>query len=530
MNSSGPQTSLLLQVGLAAATSAVGLFLLQTDTVSRYLLNAEKLRSKRKNEYMYRWQQALDVAKLKIQYARAGGIQYFSEEQERYLTSHLDSEEDIQHLVEQIYSGEVPFQVLRIGKDATDVYLWIGSSGSSTQYQVQLQVFVAKMEDALDRHVTTTTFCFVSDASGGVASTLIGDLARQCFPETAVAVMSTPVWLVQLSVLVEEGLLSSETIELVISCLCRLQARAFRNSKNVSTVLFTIPMSVVPILARWLQRVFPDDRHVFCYTGCISAIEYALALRVRDGSERGIVPTFENALLWNNSVATTTPLAKQGVETSSNIMRDSFVESLAGLPISYADIAESWIAAVDTFFVLKENEKFNSYMPYVCKLDNLLGSSKEPVKEGSDRYWSLRSLLQYLTGNQNRDLSSEMMDAASSLLEDFSPSRITLALTPMAKRAIDNAVFQHKLILIENKTLLDTVQPSKHWTLKAAGRKGGCSCCAPEEDEDEAETAPDASGAQFARRSAADARRINMPSTGYVDGKTMFAFDPTRFS
>jgi hypothetical protein len=277
--------------------------------------------------------------------------------------------------------------------------------------------------------------------------------------------------------------------------------------------------------------VFPDDRHVFCYTGCISTIEYALALKQQDGSDRGVVPPFEQTLQWRHSVATTTPLAKQGLDASSNVDRNSFVESLAGLPISYVDIVETWMAAVDAFVLLKENEKFNSYIPFVCKLDYLFGRSKDIWKEGSDRYWSLRSLLQYVTGNQNRDLSSEVMDAASSLLVDFAPSRVALDLSPTAKRAIDNAVFQHKRILIENKTLEDTVQPAKHWTLKAAARKGGCSCCAPEEDEDEAEAAPDAAGAAFSMRSAADEMRVaGVSSTGYVDGKTTFAFDPTRFS
>ena len=103
----------------------------------------------------------------------------------------------------------------------------------------------------------------------------------------------------------------------------------------------------------------------------------------------------------------------------------------------------------------------------------------------------------------------------------------------MAKN-VENCVFQHKLILIANKTLLDTVLPTQHWTLKAA-LKGGCSCCAPEEDEGEEDMGALASKLNLTRPGVYT-MKSDQPSTdtssknrGYVDGKTTFAFDPTKF-
>jgi hypothetical protein len=73
---------------------------------------------------------------------------------------------------------------------------------------------------------------------------------------------------------------------------------------------------------------------------------------------------------------------------------------------------------------------------------------------------------------------------------------------------------------------MDTVQPMKEWTLLAAKKVSGCSCCLPsgeDEDDDEVE--------------GNDSSLLKSPSTipassrsNYVDGKTGFAFDPTRFT
>tara|TARA_B110000971_G_C19891758_1_gene445659 strand:+ start:612 stop:917 length:306 start_codon:yes stop_codon:yes gene_type:complete len=56
---------------------------------------------------------------------------------------------------------------------------------------------------------------------------------------------------------------------------------------------------------------------------------------------------------------------------------------------------------------------------------------------------------------------------------------------PSTKVLISEIVFCHKSILLDNKTLPDTCQPAEGWSLKAARKTVGCSCCAEEEDSDE---------------------------------------------
>ena len=89
-------------------------------------------------------------------------------------------------------------------------------------------------------------------------------------------------------------------------------------------------------------------------------------------------------------------------------------------------------------------------------------------------------------------------------------------LTKNQKEVIESCVFSHKSILIGDKTLLDTVQPRKEWSLKAAKKLQSCACCAVTDDDDN--PGPD------------EEKIVSKVTLGYVDGKTTFAFDPTKFA
>jgi hypothetical protein len=192
------------------------------------------------------------------------------------------------------------------------------------------------------------------------------------------------------------------------------------------------------------------------------------------------------------------------------------------------------MGAIDAFFALKAEDKKNGYLPYVLKLDYVMSGLS--LDEGSDRYWALLSLLQFVTGSKSRAMPTQVIDAAVSWLQDYSLPAVAPISFPQ-KRAIDNVVFQHKLILIENKTLTDTVQPTQHWTLKAAAKRG-CACCAPEDDDDDEEAEDmgalagklDMSRPGAMNVAAQGSRVPNSNRTHYVDGKTAFAFDPSKFS
>jgi hypothetical protein len=154
------------------------------------------------------------------------------------------------------------------------------------------------------------------------------------------------------------------------------------------------------------------------------------------------------------------------------------------------------------------------------------------VDATSDCYWSAMSLLQFVTGSRSREVTPETTDAVLSWLRDVRHTNANKAAeaesVPVSARhqnSIENCVFQHKLILIANKTLKDTVQPRKHWTLKAFA-KTGCSCCAPEDEDDEEEVG---GGVRTVNGSTGIFSIPPSNNINYVDGKSAFAFDPSKF-
>jgi hypothetical protein len=313
---------------------------------------------------------------------------------------------------------------------------------------------------------------------------------------------------------------------------------------DARTVMFTLPgQALTPILLPLLQAAFPEDRHVFVYDGCASSVERALAQRLR--YRRATVPkSVDDALSFcgdspgsSDPTRFTTPL-RSGL-TKSTI---GLSKALAAVRLYHADTIETWMASVDAFFKLKEDEKNNGYLPYTLKLELLLENPNDSLEPASDRYYSLSSLMQYVTGCRSRPLPEGVLDAAREWLRDFGHQhqqerKDETRLNAAERKALENCVFSHKLILIEDKTLKDTVLPKQHWTLKQATKKG-CSCCAPEDELDEEEDGPRNGLMQIGNSrdgnlfdpSKFSAKAPASAAMKYVDGKTTFAFDPTKFS
>lgn len=524
MTSSSNSTIPMLSAGVAgiAAVSVVALTVLQSDGCSRSILSADQLAAKRRIEYNYRWTQALEKAKLQLQYFLSGGVKESSADDAFLKTTVLTDEASMQELVDMILDKKNPtdLRVARMGRDtqlsATEFFVWLmSSSGDSHQmYQVPLAPFTTFLGRAFERQITSTTFCFVSDASANAASRTVVGLAQAS--KTAVHVVEEPLWMASLSAILEHNLLSASTAETVLFSLCRLEAQT---ANKASTLLITLPgQACTTLLLPLLQKVFPDDRHVFAYTGCCRTVSYAQ--QRRQTYVRAQVPTsVDAALKFDNPVAVTTPIYR-ALHKSTNVMKP-FRKALAGLPIHMADTVENWMGAVDAFLELKEQEKVNGYLPYVFKLDYVQNGSLDKEK---DAYWCVVSLLQFVTGSRTRakDLTEQQIDAAISWLRDHRTPPPPSSMDGLRKK-VEEAVFQHKRILLANKTLLDTVQPTQHWTLKQAV-KAGCACCAPEDDED-----PEDMGALTEKLAAFKNANTKPANGGFVDGKTTFLFDPTRF-
>jgi hypothetical protein len=552
-------TTATIAASAVAAVGVVSLTALQSDVCSRLVLTPQQLQAKRGRSYQYTWQQAMTKQDLQLQYCWAGGVQHYDNETEQIMTDIFLTEAEIIEFIDQTLIPSVTEMVVgRIGlmeasPNNKEYYIWFYHMNQSTSriYQLPLGMLGRLLAARLERSVTRTTFCFVADASSGAAIETLVDLVHAGAKSSSVRTVREPVWMVVLARLVEQRVLATETLDRCVFALARLEALKVVPGQN--TVLMTVPQAVVPVMLPVLQQVFPDDRHVFGYTGCIPAV--ATALEQRAVTPRAAIPDhMSEAVRFTNPVATTTPMNATALTKSTNVM-EPFAKALQALPVHMADVTETWMAAVDAFFTLKENEKKNGYLPYIFRHDYIAKKAdittttatpeKMVVSANSDCYWSAMSLLQFVTGSRSREVTSETTDAVLSWLRDIRNPKNTktaIAVSPRHQKSIENCVFQHKLILIAHKTLKDTVQPAQHWTLKDTTKRG-CSCCAPE-DEDEDEDNPSGGGAsdRAAMNGTAGAGILgnsSMPlasgsgsngsNINYVDGKSTFAFDPSKF-
>lgn len=277
---------------------------------------------------------------------------------------------------------------------------------------------------------------------------------------------------------------------------------SFLSIGATKTVAFVLPgQACTPALVPLLQSIFPCERHVFAYDSCTSSVKRALLWQ--KNNNHSTAETNNGTIEFHDCITATTPLSSTSLTASIKTLADS----LSKLPIQLADTTETWMTSVHAFLQMKENERVNEYLPFVLKLSLL--------SDDSTKRLALQNILQFITGSRSRPLSPQVMDAAVESLRDFQENQAPLLeLSPEETRQIEDCVFQHKSILIENKTLVDTVVPQKEWTLKAAKKISGCACCAPDEEDEEEE-------------SSVAKRERNRPK--YVDGKTAFAFDPTQF-
>lgn len=552
-------------VATTAAVAVSGLVLLQTDRVSRKILSPAQLSTKRRGEFKYNWKQSVDKVKLLMDYCLAGGPENYNEDPEIVMKNaeYISKEEDLDTLVEQITDKkdlESRYFTLKINKDPHDpteeLYLFIVReqlSKTITQrllYQVPLVKFGMKLAKAFEDKLTTTTLCFVADASSGKASGMLESLLKES--KAGVPTISEPFWMVQVARLTEAKLLTLPKIKKIIFALNRLDAWSLRHEVakgDAKTVMITLPgQAIVATLLPLIQSVFPEDRHIFTYDGCVSSVQRGMHAE-SIYKKRQLVPRLESIIqgMCQDPVRLSNPLPSYNPlshDISLGGRGGRLDQALAHVPVQQARIVETWMSSVDAYFKLKEEEPTNGYLPYCFKLGLLTDDPVGNFEYGTDSYWSLNSLLQYVTGCRSRAIPEGVLDAAKEWVKDFNQAQeveqkkinVSVALSEHERKMIENCCFQHKQILIGNKTLIDTVLPREHWTMKQASR-AGCSCCGPdpydqmeeEEEDNEESKSDDVMSSNFMTGVSSSTKVNNGFSSKYVDGTAGFAFDPSRF-
>jgi hypothetical protein len=383
------------------------------------------------------------------------------------------------------------------------------SSAEQDMIRVPLVPFCRVVADCCPQ-INTPTLCFLHDATGG-QDEIIAKLL-QLDPSVTSCQGGPSFWLKQWSTDLH---LSKQHKDLVLQSLVRVQAALLvlqaqtTAAKTASKTLVLVPISTeyVPILLAALHSVFPNDKHIFLYTGCVQAA----AVQQQQQRRRPVMTPLQ-------------PLASIHLRK-----RREFHAALAKLPWSVAAAVEAWLAAVDALLIRQDDYWTNGFRPYVCRLDYLLLDTGG--NNATEQKWAVRSLLQYCccgtatTATADQDFfeaALKTIQALPSVPSSLSSSRYA--------QEIDAVVFCHQRILMAHRILPDTVPPVEHWALKEQQQTGGpggggCACCIFGMEDAEA----DEELLQMGNQGGYSIKTRSSGATNFTDGRIGFAFDPARF-
>ena len=606
----------------AALAMAVGLPLLQLDALSRRILSSERLRAKRRKSQVHEMDKAVEVQRVRVRAAiqakaapgggRDGSAWRYVPDEERAKTELLTAAEEFAGLIDLIMDDRRPAPHIAAidrdeadGLDRTELYLWLafpppsgiceedgGEDGGWIRVQVPLVPFATALADAFETRITSTTLAFVADATSGLAAEVLGPVFRCC--GAGLALVTEPSWMVTTARIIEKDLVRPDRMARVIFGLCRLEAWRLRHRVGkCRTVVFILPgQSCTRMLLPVVQNAFPHDRHVFAYDSCAETVRRGVALRRSVTSSvlgvdlRNLVlPAFLGGAASCSSKEEPVDSAFESAArmpqwVTSSIPVTQLPRSMRKLPEAFSDmdgeqagIIEAWLGSVDTFLQLKENERSNNYIPFTCRMGFIMGRTglgnlaEDNLMELNEL--ALVNLLQYVTGSRSRPLQPELIRASLEILTVSKADAEELVrdcvLSDDDMKRIEACCFLHHGILIQDKTLLDTVQPKKEWSLKATRKLTACACCDPGEDEEGEDGNTEEGDMEWVRRDdrAESGGRVDMSMPGtfdmglsrrpgvgsvggvsgsssetaaakkskprYVDGKMGFAFDPSKF-
>ena len=472
--------------GTSAAILAVSLVVLQTDFISRKVLSPLQLYTKRRKEQLHQLDNAIADSILRIRH-HVNERNNFEARVEREVTELILQEDPIKTLVGDIAKSEtcaIAPIIVGISKDLTipknEWYVYLAfpqlnsfqADGINHRYNRRVQVplvhFCRTLAMAFEEESTNNKLCFIADASSSLSSKVFSEIFTKCQAELEIPIIQEPAWMITVALLLRRKAISMEETEKVLFALCRLELLRLqllnKIGKEHETVVFILPgQSCTKSLLSILQKLFPGERHVFAYDGCVSSVHRGLALLKHSRQNHS---SQDKVTAMPRQTTAAIPL----LPMHNTLPR--LPSLLTGLSNQMAGILEAWISSIDELVTLKEEEQNNSYFPFVCRMNFIV---KQPNINGSLHEQSrlaLSNVLQYITGSRLNPLKEEKLDAACSALVDFieqDQKELDLhpQLTQRSIAAIENCVYAHKLNLIDNATLPDTVLPKEEWSLKA---------------------------------------------------------------
>merc|ERR1712137_1316479 len=162
-----------------------------------------------------------------------------------------------------------------------------------------------------------------------------------------------------MALLIERKIFTVEEFDNVIFALSRLEAARWSGYRTV--VIIFPGQAFVPALLPTIARVFPNERHVFMYDDCCTAVQRSLsAKKLKTGD-------------YSQSVE----MCRAAVGSSMESSLKDYKLKLSQLTGSTSNAVYSWMCSIDAFLNLKNNEDDIKYDPFVMRLDAIFRKVNE---------------------------------------------------------------------------------------------------------------------------------------------------------
>jgi hypothetical protein len=156
-------------------------------------------------------------------------------------------------------------------------------SSSYLTVAMDLEQQLGKMEAWLEEEdFSSTTLCFVADASGGLGIDILNTLLSSETAKSDCLVLNQPLWIYTLAIYIQQNphLITNTNEEKVVKLICflaRLEERRLRKDiGSAQTLIIFLPtQSTTAPLLHLLHKAFPSHRHVFIYNGACASTAYA---------------------------------------------------------------------------------------------------------------------------------------------------------------------------------------------------------------------------------------------------------------
>lgn len=219
--SNNNNTALMAAVTAIAAMGVISLPLLQSDTASRFLLNSKQLQIRRVKEYLYRWDKMLKTALLRN-----------AHDPQMDTTKVFFVEQDIHDFIEtKLLLNNIFIMSIEQYNDDMEYHVFLRDATTSDIYQLPLVKFGVMLAETMEQQLTSTTLCFVADASSGLGGQVMSTVLLES--KAGGAVITEPLWMAVLAHLVEQKVVSREKMERILFGLCRLEAWRVREHVGV---------------------------------------------------------------------------------------------------------------------------------------------------------------------------------------------------------------------------------------------------------------------------------------------------------